>query len=70
MKRCLENTISNTMKKRKARYTIEVEVVFVPFPSEEARKEAYRKWVRAFLSSKLSKLPPKNTSNSVDKFNI
>jgi hypothetical protein len=59
MKRCLENNISNTMKKRKAKYTIEVEVSFVPFPSEEARKEAYRKWVRAFLSSKLNELQKK-----------
>lgn len=54
---------------RKTRYTIEVEVSFVPFPSEEARKEAYRKWVRAFLSSRPNKLPPKNPPNSVDKLN-
>ncbi|MFH1553011.1 MAG: hypothetical protein ABID83_05180 [Candidatus Omnitrophota bacterium] len=54
---------------RKARYTIEVEVNFIPFPSEEARKEAYRKWVRAFLSSRLKQSSPKSPPNSVDKFN-
>lgn len=39
--------------KRNRRREIEIEIQFVPFPNEERRREAYRKWVRAFLSSKL-----------------
>lgn len=57
---------------RKTRYTIEVEISFVPFPSEEVRKEAYRKWVGAFLFSRLNKLSPNIPPippNFVDKFN-
>jgi hypothetical protein len=34
----------------------EVEVRYVPFPSEEAREEAYCKWVKAFLSAKMRRL--------------
>ena len=41
------------VKQRKKRYEIEIEIKFIPFPDEERRKESYRKWVRAFLSSKL-----------------
>ncbi len=46
------------MKAKKNRYEVEIEVNFVPFPSEEARKEAYRKWVKAFLSSKIRQNRP------------
>lgn len=43
--------------KKKTKYEIEIEVNFIPFPDEQKREEAYRKWVRAFLSSKSSKVP-------------
>lgn len=41
------------MKKKNKKRIIEIEVQFIPFPDEETRREAYRKWVKAFLSSKL-----------------
>ena len=34
---------------KKPKYVFEVEIKFVPFPSEKRRLESYRKWVRAFL---------------------
>jgi len=34
-------------------YEIHVKVIFKPFPDEQRRDEAYRKWARAFLSAKL-----------------
>lgn len=38
---------------KKPKYEFEVEIKFVPFPSEKRRQEAYRKWVRAFLRAQM-----------------
>ena len=37
-------------------YEVEIEVNYMPFPSEEARREAYRTHVKLFLKAKMRQL--------------
>jgi len=37
-------------------YEFDIEVNYIPFPSEEARKEAYRTHVKLFLKAKMRQL--------------
>jgi hypothetical protein len=37
-------------------YEFDIEVNYIPFPSEEARKEAYRTHVKLFLKAKARQL--------------
>ena len=37
-------------------YEFDIEVNYIPFPSEEARREAYRTHVKLFLKAKMRQL--------------
>jgi hypothetical protein len=43
-------------RSRQQPYEVEIEVNYVPFPSEEAREEAYRTHVKLFLRAKMRQL--------------
>ena len=65
------------MKQYKSRikpYDVEIQVAYVPFPSEYARKEAYRSHAKLFLRAKermlkeqYRKLQPDNSRNYSNK---
>jgi hypothetical protein len=54
--------------KKKTKKTWTLKISFVPFETDEARDEAYRKWARVFLEGKKAeRLHKKGMDNEVDQ---
>ena len=52
---------------RKKKYHVEITVEFVPFPSEEARLEAYRTQARLFLRAKERRLRKEMLKDRIER---
>jgi hypothetical protein len=51
--------------KKKIQKSWTVNITFVPFETDEARDEAYRKWARIFLEGKKGEMLAKKGTNTI-----